>query len=71
MDSNANPEVEKRWKRVEKGTGWKRGHSTFSVYCFSFLGRPRGRSDDSRPSRAAVRLLQRSSPNGAPRAMLF
>jgi len=42
----------------------KRAHSYFFL---SFRGRPRGRSDDSRPRCCAMRAVHRSSPQGLPR----
>jgi hypothetical protein len=44
-----------RQKRAKKGT------------IYFFRGRPRGRSDDSRPRAVAVRRAQASVPNGVPR----
>ena len=41
-----------------------------TFYFSSFLGRPCGRRLASNPRRAAVRLIQVSSPWGVPRAML-
>src|SRR5262249_45340520 len=51
-------------RQPEKGT------VPFYYLSCIFLGRPRGRRLASMPSRAAARLIQRSSPNGVPRFTL-
>ena len=46
----------------EKGTFYF--SSSLPAFFGSFLGRPRGRSEDSMPRRAAVRFVQTGVPNG-------
>jgi len=59
-----------RWPRGEGKGGRKRGQGKEKGTFYFFRGRPRGRSDDSRPRWFAVRSVHRSSPKGVPRAML-
>ena len=47
-----------------------RGHSYFSRLASGFLGRPRSRRVNSRPSCPATRLTHASEPNGRPRRTL-
>ena len=51
--------------RSDKSGSLKRCQDSF----FLFGGRPRGRSVDSSPSRAAIATIQSSLPNGLPHAM--
>jgi len=53
---------ESRWLVEERKTG--------TFYFFGFLGRPRGRSEDSSPSWTAVDGCHVESPKGVPRERL-
>ena len=58
-------------RRDGKGDGKGDGHVYYAPWSLSaFLGRPRGRSVDCKPNRAAVFAIQSALPKGVPRLTL-